>query len=69
MSVEELQKKVRELESLVEELRAKGTSGGGGPSRQKIEQMSAEVVDANPYRFVVGILFKFLLIKNYFSLN
>lgn len=50
MSVEELQKKVKELESLVEELRAKGASGGG-PSRQKIEQMSAEVVDANPYRF------------------
>lgn len=63
MSVEELQKKVKELESLVEELRAKGASGGG-PSRQKIEQMSAEVVDANPYSRLMALQ-RMGIVKNY----
>jgi len=46
MSVEELQQKVKQLESLVEELQARKD----GPVREKIAQMSSEVVDANPYR-------------------
>ena len=49
MSVEELQQEVKQLRSLVEELRTRAPKDG--PVRQKIEQMSAEVVDANPYRY------------------
>lgn len=48
MSVKELQQKVKQLESLVEELNARANKDA--PVRAKIEQMSAEVVDANPYR-------------------
>lgn len=50
MSVEELQKRVKELE---EELR-KVKHGGTAP-REKISQMSGEVVDTNPYRLVWGV--------------
>ena len=49
MSVEELQQKVKQLESQIEVLRARVNQDG--PVRPKIEQMSSEVVDANPYRY------------------
>ena len=42
--ISRLRRRVAELE---EELSAART---GGPRREKIQQMSAEVVDSNPYR-------------------
>ncbi|KAG7264562.1 hypothetical protein CRUP_019970 [Coryphaenoides rupestris] len=52
-SVEELQRRVRELENQLlrcQRSRSVEEPGGGGPHRHKIQQMSAEVVDSNPYR-------------------
>jgi len=51
-SVEELQRRVRELENqLLRCQRSRSVEEpGGGPHRHKIQQMSAEVVDSNPYR-------------------
>ncbi|GBP76898.1 Ubiquitin-like modifier-activating enzyme 5 [Eumeta japonica] len=53
-TVEELQKKIRDLEA-----RLAASASGDAPVRQKIEIMSAEVVDSNPYRTlsvaVVGV--------------
>ena len=48
MSVEALQRRIAELE---EELR-KARKGDAPPEREKITQMSGEVVDTNPYRCV-----------------
>lgn len=50
-TVEELQKKVKELEA-----KLAATKENDGPVRQKIEVMSSEVVDSNPYRYL-GILY------------
>lgn len=52
MSVEELQKRVKELEAENIELR-KVKHGGTTTTaaREKIPQMSGEVVDTNPYRY------------------
>ena len=47
-TVEELQARVAALEKELEETRAKSTAS---VQRQKIEQMSSEVVDSNPYRY------------------
>lgn len=47
-NVEELQKKVIELEAKLAALQ-----GNAGPVRQKIDVMSSEVVDSNPYRYNV----------------
>lgn len=44
--VESLQKKVAELERELEEKKSKDAA----TTREKIEHMSAEVVDSNPYR-------------------
>ncbi|CAG9796839.1 unnamed protein product [Diatraea saccharalis] len=49
-SVEELQRKVRELE--VKLAAAQGTTG---PVRQKIDVMSSEVVDSNPYSRLMAL--------------
>lgn len=43
-SIEELQKKVKQLEEELEKSRQSGAV------RTKISQMSSEVVDSNPYR-------------------
>lgn len=53
-TVEELQKKVKELESQLA-----AAQGNVGPVRQKIDVMSSEVVDSNPYRY-----FELILLKN-----
>lgn len=45
-SVEELQKKIRELEAKLAVVQ-----GDTAPARKKIEVMSSEVVDSNPYRY------------------
>lgn len=45
-SVEELQKKVKELEAQLA-----AAQGNMGPVREKIDVMSSEVVDSNPYRY------------------
>ena len=48
-TVEDLQKRVKELED--ELAKAKQLSGApGGAKREKITEMSSEVVDSNPYR-------------------
>lgn len=46
-TVEELQMKVKELEA-----RLAVAQGDARPARQKIEVMSSEVVDSNPYRYL-----------------
>ena len=46
MSIEELQNRVRELEEEVSQLK----KNEGNVGREKIAQMSGEVVDTNPYR-------------------
>ena len=45
-SVEDLKKRINELEKELEAEKQLNKSGG----RQKISQMSSEVVDSNPYR-------------------
>lgn len=52
-TVEELQKKVKELEAQLA-----AAQGNVGPVRQKIDVMSSEVVDSNPYRYFELLLFK-----------
>jgi ubiquitin-like modifier-activating enzyme 5 len=51
-SVEQLQQRVQELErELALERSRRGPGGGdGGGGRARIEKMSSEVVDSNPYR-------------------
>lgn len=51
--MEELQKRVRELEAELQAIKKQNKSGG----REKISQMSSEVVDSNPYRYVCHKLF------------
>lgn len=52
-SVERLQQRVEELERELAQERSRlalGGSDGGGGFRTRIEKMSPEVVDSNPYR-------------------
>ncbi|KAL0851619.1 hypothetical protein ABMA28_007397 [Loxostege sticticalis] len=49
-TVEELQKKVKELEA-----KLAAAQGNVGPARQKIEVMSSEVVDSNPYSRLMAL--------------
>ncbi|KAJ2940747.1 hypothetical protein O0L34_g14858 [Tuta absoluta] len=49
-SVEELQKKVKELEA-----KLAAVQGNAGPLREKIEVMSSEVVDSNPYSRLMAL--------------
>lgn len=44
-SIHEMQKKIQELEA-----KLAAANGAEGPVRDKIEVMSSEVVDSNPYR-------------------
>ena len=46
-TIEELNAKIVLLEQTIEELK---NSTKHAPARSRIEEMSAEVVDANPYR-------------------
>lgn len=46
-SVEKLQERIKELEKQLVELKLKD---GEFSARDKVEQMSSEVVDTNPYR-------------------
>ena len=48
--MEELQQRIKELEDELQAVRSAGSS-----YRKKIDQMSAEVVDSNPYRFVYTV--------------
>ncbi|XP_078700942.1 ubiquitin-like modifier-activating enzyme 5 [Branchiostoma floridae x Branchiostoma belcheri] len=55
-TVEKLQTRIKQLEEELEQERARnhgGTDGGGG--RQKIDQMSSEVVDSNPYSRLMAL--------------
>ena len=47
--VQRLRERVAQLE---QELSAAHVTKGGGVQRERIAQMSAEVVDSNPYRYV-----------------
>lgn len=47
-SKEDLQKRIEELENELKELRHET---GQNQIRQKIPEMSSEVVDSNPYRY------------------
>lgn len=51
-SVERLQQRVEELERELAQERSRRAPGGGdgGGCRARIEKMSSEVVDSNPYR-------------------
>lgn len=49
-SIEDLQKKIKELEQELKEERSKG-----GAIRKKISQMSSEVVDSNPYSRLMAL--------------
>lgn len=49
-TVEELQKKVQELEA-----KLAAVQGSAGPARQKIDVMSSEVVDSNPYSRLMAL--------------
>lgn len=51
-SVERLQQRVEELEQELAQERSRRALGGGdgGGGRVRIEKMSPEVVDSNPYR-------------------
>lgn len=50
-SVEELQNKVMELKA-----RLAAAQSNARPARQKIDVMSSEVVDSNPYRYCNNFL-------------
>lgn len=53
-SVERLQRRVEELERELAQERSRRAVGGGdgGGGRVRIEKMSPEVVDSNPYRYL-----------------
>merc|ERR1719180_127953 len=53
MSVEELQKRICELEAALAASRAEGPEAG--PVRDKISSMSSEVVDSNPYSRLMAL--------------
>lgn len=52
-TVEDLRKKVKELEAQLA-----AAQGNVGPVRQKIDVMSSEVVDSNPYRYFMIFLYE-----------
>jgi len=60
MSVEELKKKVAELEEAL----AVATKGSGGGGREKITSMSSEVVDSNPYSRLMALK-RMGIVENY----
>ena len=53
MSVEELQKRIQELEAAL--AAAKCEKEDAGPVRDKISNMSSEVVDSNPYSRLMAL--------------
>lgn len=66
MSVEKLRIRIKDLENELKALKVeKGaqTQRQNGHGREKIAQMSSEVVDSNPYRlgYVSGIFYLFIL--------
>lgn len=63
-SVEELQKKVQELEAKLAAVQV-----NAGPARQKIDVMSSEVVDSNPYRYFAFYIFIYCRFFFYAFLN
>lgn len=54
-SVEELQARVKELESQLQEARKQNAGETYGTARQKITEMSSEVVDSNPYSRLMAL--------------
>lgn len=54
-TVEELQKRVKDLEAQLA-----AAQGNAGPVRQKIDVMSSEVVDSNPYRYLATFTIEML---------
>lgn len=59
-SVEELQRKVSELEA-----KLAAAQRNAGPVRQKIDIMSSEVVDSNPYRYFIVIFLIFTILLRF----
>merc|ERR1719232_1611479 len=53
MSVQDLEKRIQELEAAL--AAAKAGEGGEGPVRDKITTMSSEVVDSNPYSRLMAL--------------
>lgn len=51
-TVEDLQSRIKELEDKLKTLEK------NAPYREKIANMSAEVVDSNPYRLVICTIYK-----------
>lgn len=51
-TVEELKLRVRELENELIKCKQRQSAAEDAHNRPKIDQMSAEVVDSNPYRYL-----------------
>lgn len=51
-TIEELQQRIKVLEQQLEQAKAEKDAT---PARQRIEQMSSEVVDTNPYRWLFNL--------------
>jgi len=60
MSVEELQRRINELEAALAVARGEGAGGG----REKISSMSSEVVDSNPYSRLMALK-RMGIVENY----
>ena len=56
MELEEALKKIKELEKTINDLKQKESK----IYRDKIETMSSEVVDSNPYRFTIQLYFSLI---------
>lgn len=53
-SMDDLKRRIKELEDEVQSCRRNMFGNEGVLSRKRIDVMSSEVVDSNPYRFVVN---------------
>ena len=60
-SAEDMKKRIEELEAEVQRVKGESCAGAG---RQKIAQMSSEVVDSNPYRLINVETITFISVMN-----